>query len=204
MAFFTLEKSFEIYLRSIISKRRHCSSAMSDFWKKLEKASASNRKLAETAVAKNVFAFFVSKGLLIGEDTKRKVSNVKIKDCLIIGETLEPRILELLPAAIIHYPSAFLDLGKIPPDLALVISAVKKAIINNSKITDRPSFKEIPFDVMLRWASLPPLDKRVKDYSEKRVLRSYRFKTKTIAELKRRSEMEGISTTEYLEKLIGA
>ena len=63
-----------------------------------------------------------------------------------VVNNVEPRVLEVLPAALIHYPSAFTNAGKLPEKLKEVI----EKILANSE--EGPSYGDILYRNMKRWA----------------------------------------------------
>ncbi len=138
---------------------------MSDFLKKI-KANAKRNELNRKDIRfKNVMALLKGKGLL---DTNLPITGapgmrVEIKDAIWAGRNVEPRILEVLPAAILHYRKNFLGLEQTPEVLELVL----KAIRNNA--ADGPVFESVPFAKMKHWANIRLKDKRTKPVNEKKV-----------------------------------
>jgi hypothetical protein len=146
---------------------------------------------------KNIFGFFVNKGLLYG-DVKKPVSTFKIEieDIFYIGENIEPRVLEVFPAALIHFPKTFIGKSKIPKEMNEIIKNIKK----NKKTG--PNYKHIEYKNMYRWAQKNLNDKRTRKLEDIKVNKTFRFKPDVYKKLREKSKDQNISATELLEKLI--
>ncbi|MCO6432567.1 MAG: hypothetical protein J5J00_17065 [Deltaproteobacteria bacterium] len=142
-------------------------------------------------------AFLSGKGLLIvpGIDP-RPSQEITITAALRVGRELEPRILEVLPAAIIHFPASFTSLNAIPRDLQRVIYAISK------DAKEGPAFEGIPYQVMKRWANTALPDKRVVPASERRRMKSFRLHPDAVQKLKTLCKKRGLSESEVLESLL--
>ena len=147
--------------------------------------------------ARKVLGFFVAKGLLILPDVAPGGTvKLNISDVLWVAENIEPRVLSVLPAAIIHFPRSFLDPEKIPHKLKAVIAAIK------SGAEDGPDLPGFPFTEFRRWAYFTLKDKRSRPLGEQKVRKTYRFKPDVVKTLEQRARMENISETALIESLI--
>lgn len=107
----------------------------------------------------------------------RTGAKIYLEDALWAGRNVEPRILEVLPAAIIHFRTNFLGLENAPPEIQNLL----KAIRNNKK--DGPDFEGIEYKKMKHWANIPLKDKRTKPAKELRIPKTLRLKPDTITKL---------------------
>jgi len=89
---------------------------------------------------------------------------LSIKDYVWAG-SIEPRILELLPALIIKKPSLFADLENCPKDLKLIVKEIRSGQASGD-------YHGIPAKSYLRWVSL--VGHRGREASQ---LKSFRFST---------------------------
>ena len=144
-----------------------------------------------------VLGFLIAKGFLFGTKIKRR-PNVKIffEEALWVGHHVEPRVIEVLPAAILHFPKTFIGYNDMPAELNTIISLIKK------HKEEGPDYKGIRFYDMKRWADRLLPDKRTKPSSEIRINKTYRFTLKTLEKMKIRSKTQGLSITQYLERLV--
>jgi hypothetical protein len=112
---------------------------------------------------------------------------VEVDDVLWAG-SLEPRILELLPALIVKRPALFADVAKLPDDLA---TAVRSLRMNR----EPGEFRGIPGADLLRW--LPSVGQRGKLPSR---LKSFRLRPDDLALLERLSQTLGLSQTNVVRR----
>jgi hypothetical protein len=142
-----------------------------------------------------IFGFFVGKGLLGVEDVKPLPTiKVDILEALKIGTEIEPRVLEVLPAAMLRFPRSFLNWDKIPEKLSLVLECIKK----NKDVG--PDLAGLPYKDLKRWANIELPDKRSIPVNERRVRTNWRLKPATLAEIKRRAIEKNIDETEVIER----
>ncbi len=146
---------------------------------------------------KKVLGFLIAKGFLLGEGIKPK-PNVKIliEEALWVGKKVEPRVLEVLPAALIHFPKTFIGYAFIPLDLMEIIECIKK----NKEMG--PDYFGIRYQDMKRWAEKSSNDKRTKPLSQIRVNKTLRFNAYLWNKIKSHAQSKNISLTQYLEDLI--
>lgn len=146
------------------------------------KAKAEQNKLNRRDLRfKKAMGIFKAKGLLQTnlDIPARTGAKIDLKDALWAGRNVEPRILEVLPAAIIHHRASFLGLENIPKEL----DGVLKAIRNDAN--EGPDFEGITFAKMKNWANARLKDKRTKPAKELRQPKTLRFKADTITKLHR-------------------
>lgn len=109
----------------------------------------------------------------------RTGAKIDLEDALWAGRNVEPRILEVLPAALIHYPANFLGLEKAPKEIQNIV----KNILNNKK--EGPDFEGIEYKKMKHWANVLLKDKRTKPAKDLRIPKTLRLKPDTIAKLEK-------------------
>lgn len=154
------------------------------------------RRTFEGMVA-DVMGFLVAKGLLISSDCKPKGSaKLFSHEVMRVAEEYEPRVLEVLPAAIIHFPRSFRDKEKFPPQLFEVVNRIKKGSLRG------PNFNGIRYSQMRRWAEITLADKRARPLRDQRKLISFRLKPSQINRLKIVAKEKGQSATGVLQELL--
>lgn len=142
--------------------------------------------------------FLVAKGFLRTNLSIPKLPNkrVNLADAIWAGKNVEPRILEVLPAAVLRLPRHFsLDREKFP-ELFLAVEALRK------KQEEGPSVWGIPYDKYKIWVNLTLLDKRTKEATEKRVTKTFRFSPAAINTLKGQARLLQCTETEVIERLL--
>lgn len=124
--------------------------------------------------------------------------NVKldVADVLWVADQIEPRVLEVLPAALIHFPKTFIRVENLPEELKQIVRAMKKGESSSS------NFDGIAYKEMKRWADLQLVDRRTKPLSKKRQSRNYRFMPETLERLKKIAKNLGKTETTVIEELI--
>jgi len=144
-----------------------------------------------------VIGWLVGKGLLFAPDVPPlKSGKLKIKDVLWVAENAEPRVFEILPSALLHYPASFMGWEDLPPDLLDVLSALKWKRANS------PDFRGIPFHKISFWADYPLPDRRLKPISQRKIMRSFRLAPDVIQRISHEAAKQGLSEAEYLERLV--
>lgn len=144
-----------------------------------------------------VLGFFVAKGLLIGRKILPK-GNVKLnlKDVYWVGNHVEPRVFEVLPAAMLHFPKTFIGGAHAPAELLEVIRAIQLGEKNG------PDFMGMRFRDMRKWANHKTKDKRTKPLSQIKRNKTLRLSPKALAALEEKSKKAGVSQTYFLEMLL--
>lgn len=145
-----------------------------------------------------VLGFFIAKKYLLGTHRFSAFKNVKlsIEDVLWVAQNFEPRVLEVFPAAFLHFPRTFIFSDHMPDQLKLIISKIKR------NDPDGPDFKGIRYHNMKRWADLPLSDRRTKPLSQKRLNKTFRLQPNVINAIKKQSNELGVSETQFIERLI--
>ena len=160
------------------------------------KISTDLSKPSQTTKAR-VIGFLVAKGLLIAPSVKPMSSvKIKISDAVNTGLTFEPRVLEVLPAALLHFPRSFLGYDDMPEQLKQVLACIRRGDESG------PSIAGIPYSAMLRWANEPLPDKRTRPEKERRITKAFRLKKSTLDRLLRGAQKARMSQAAYIEKLL--
>lgn len=145
-----------------------------------------------------MMGFLVAKGFLKTNFEVHPFPNLRLRiaDVLWAGENIEPRILEVLPAAILRLGKHFdLDGGRYP-ELALVVDQLR------AREKEGASFRGMPYEKMKVWADLPLRDKRVKAIAKRKVSKTFRLEPEIIDKLRALAVKSSCSETEVLETLI--
>lgn len=111
------------------------------------------------------------KGLLkANQKFKLYRPRININDAVWAGLNVEPRIIEVLPAAILHFPKAFTGIKTLPKDLTRILNLIRE------NAEEGPAFYGTDFKKMKFWANTPLRDKRTKPTREKRQTKTFRLK----------------------------
>lgn len=146
---------------------------------------------------RKIFGFFVGKGLLGKEGVEpMPTAKLDINDVIRAGLEVEPRILEVLPAAMLRFPRSFLNWDEMPEKLATVLDCIKK------NKNDGPDLAGLPYKDLKRWANFELPDKRTIPVKEKKIPSYFRLRPAAIAALKKRASRERISEAEVIERLL--
>ena len=145
-----------------------------------------------------VMGFLVAKGFL---HTNTKIplnpnEHISLNDAVWAGRFVEPRVLEVLPAAYERFKKHFSGDMDIIEKLEQIIGCVKQK--GNQEI----AFYGISIDKITPWFFIRLRDGRSKSLDERKVSKSFRFKPQTVNILKRLKAQTGRSETEILENLI--
>jgi len=146
----------------------------------------------------NAMAFLVAKGFLKTNLEIPSLPNLKLSvdDMIWAGENGEPRILEVLPAAVLRLSKHFdLDPQK-HPQLATIVDQLRRRELEGL------SFHGIEYQKLRVWAEFSLRDKRVKTISEKKVSKTFRLNPKVIKKLKEKASQENCTETDLLERMI--
>ncbi|MFH1018185.1 MAG: hypothetical protein V1798_08405 [Pseudomonadota bacterium] len=139
----------------------------------------------------------IAKGLLRAEDIP-PLPNAKfnVRDVLWVAEHVEPRVLEVFPAAYLHFPRAFLRHKDLPPDLVRIIQTVKRQQPN---VAD---YRGIRVRDMIRWANRVLPDRRTRPTRAIRRNKTLRLRPEVIAHLSSLAVRTGKTETRVVEELI--
>lgn len=146
----------------------------------------------------NAIGFFVAKGFLKTNFPVQPKPNKKLKidDVMWAGTNVEPRLLEVLPAAVLRLEKHF-DYDKNKHEaLAKIIQQLK----NRQERGD--AFLGVPYTRFKVWLDLPLKDGRTVLYNEKRVTKTYRLQSDVIAKLKKLAHDWNCSETEALQRSV--
>jgi hypothetical protein len=145
-----------------------------------------------------VLGFLVAKGFLY-TNTKIPLNpneHINLKDAIWAGRFVEPRILEVLPAAYERFKKHFSGDAATIEKLERIIDGIKR------KDNHKTEFYGIAIDKIMPWFFIRLRDKRSKSIDKRKVSKTFRFKPETVNSLKSLKEQSGQSETEILEKLI--
>lgn len=161
------------------------------------KAKADARKRKDPRFL-NTMGFLVAKGFLGANYPLPRLPNKKlfIEDAVWAGKNLEPRILEVLPAAVLRLGAHFNYNPKTHLELAGVIRALKRDQAKG------PEFYGVPYAKIKVWMGLPLADRRTKQPGEKKVPRTFRLAPAAAKKLKELAKNSDCTETEFLERKI--
>jgi hypothetical protein len=142
--------------------------------------------------------FLSAKGFLHANYSVPNLPNIRIdvEDALWAGRNVEPRILEVLPAAIARLRAHFhWDPIKHKALLQVVDDLAKRREVSEG-------FEGVSYKKLQIWANHPLRDTRVKGINNKKVLKTFRFNPSTLEALSTISNSNGCSETSTIETLI--
>ena len=122
--------------------------------------------------------------------------HINLTDAIWAGRFVEPRILEVLPAAYERFKRHFSGDAETVEKLEQIIDRVKQK--NDHKI----EFYGISIKKIRPWFFIRIRDRRSKSLDERKVSKTFRFKPETVAILKNLKDQTGQSETAILENLI--
>jgi len=145
-----------------------------------------------------VMGFLVAKGFL---HTNTKIllnpnEHINLDDAVWAGRFVEPRILEVLPAAYERFKKHFSGDRDAVEKLEQIIACVKQ------KDNQEMAFYGISIDKIKPWFFIRLRDGRSKPMDQRKVSKTYRFKPETVRILKTFKDQSGRSETEILEDLV--
>ena len=166
------------------------------FLKRAKAAARQNERLRKDPRFVRVIGLLKAKGFLFTNLPIREMPRVHItvQDAIWAGENVEPRILEVLPAAVHRLKRNIQYDPEEHPDLRDVIEAVQ----NGKEAT----FRGIAADKIAPWFYLDLRDKRYKIPLEHKRLKTFRLNPRLIDRLKLCSKRMGKSETQVIEELI--
>lgn len=169
-----------------------------DLLKKIARAAKEDEKKRHDRRYLEVMGFLVAKGFLRSNQDILPAPNkrVLIDDAIWAGKNVEPRILEMLPAAVLRLPKHFdLDRAK-HTELAVTIDRLKRMD------ADGPALWGIAYNKLKVWTDFDLRDGRTKTFGEKKVTKTFRLSPAAISKLKERAKKLRCTETEALEKAI--
>jgi hypothetical protein len=161
-----------------------------------KKASLKNAKKRKDIRFLNVMGFLVAKGFLYTNQQIQKLPNARIdiEDAIWAGKNLEPRILEVLPAAVIRLGKHFNFDPQMHRELNYAIEGLK-----SNKEGD---FFGIPLAKIRPWLNIRLKDRRTKREIEKKIPKTFRLRLDTIGKLKALKNSTRKSEAQIIEDLI--
>ena len=121
---------------------------------------------------------------------------IKIDDAIWAGKNVEPRILEVLPAAVLRLNRHFdLDAAS-QPELARAVEQLRR------RSEQGDLFCGVPYDKYRIWADFPLDDKRMKLPARKKIVKTFRLEPPLVEKLRSLSKAKGCSETSVLERMI--
>ena len=170
-----------------------------DFIKKIEILAQQDKKRRLDPRYLKVMGFLVAKGFLY-VNNKRIFLNpnghINIADAIWAGQFVEPRILEVLPAAYERFKRHFSGDAETVEKLEQIIDRIKQ------KSDQSIEFYGIPIEKIRPWFFIRLRDRRSKSLDERKVSKTFRFKPETVDILKKLKDQTGQSETAILENLI--
>lgn len=146
----------------------------------------------------NTMGFLVAKGFLKTNYSLPLTPNRRLvlDDVIWAGQNIEPRILEVLPAAVLRLGKHFDFNPKKHIELNRVIEQLKK----NEKQGD--DFFGIPYKKIKIWTEFQLPDKRVKKVTEKKIMKTLRLSPAAQDKLKKTAELRKCTETEVIENFL--
>lgn len=125
-------------------------------------------------------------------DDLPRPDRVSLADLLFAG-TVEPRVLELLPAVVLKRPRLVRLPKRLPPDLEVVLASVREG-------RALPSFRGVPPAAYLPW-----IERLGREGRGKAVMRSFRLRPEDLRRLRELKAATGVaSETEVLREALAA
>lgn len=147
------------------------------------------------AALRKTLGFLIAKGLLHNDDIDIDPTAVlDVSEAINCGLEYEPRILEVLPSAVLRFPASFTGKDKAPAKFNAVLRCLKA----NEDVG--PDLGGVTFTAIKRWANFGLPDQRTKPLSERRIMKSLRLHPSTIAEIKRRAKELGTTESEVIDR----
>ncbi len=147
-----------------------------------------------------VVGFLVAKGFLHCNEKIPLYPNehINLNDAIWSGRFVEPRILEVLPAAYARFTNHFSGDADLVQKIEHVIKGIKQP--NDHTI----EFYGMPLEKIKPWFFIRLKDGRSKPLDKRKVPKTYRFKPETVDTLKKMKDQTGKTETEIIEGLIAA
>lgn len=143
---------------------------------------------------RRVIGLLIAKGYLIADHVPpAPQAKVSVGEALWAAAELEPRVLEVLPAALIAFPKSFTGIEALPAELQRIIALLKAGS------DEGPAFGGFSYSQFRRWTEHRPLDRRSKPLSQKRVTLSFRISRKAVQQLNAIAQREGVPRSHLIE-----
>ncbi|MEZ4846859.1 MAG: hypothetical protein R2877_08005 [Bdellovibrionota bacterium] len=121
---------------------------------------------------------------------------IPAKDALWVAKNIEPRVLEVLPAALLHFPKAFLFKDQLPKEFLEIISDIQKGKPEGN------DYNGIAYKDMLRWANIQLKDQRTKKQEDKKTNMTLRLTEKHKTKFKNIAKRKNTTPTKLFEDWI--
>ena len=166
--------------------------------KKINKLAQQDKKRRLDPRYLKIMGFLVAKGFLyINQKIPLNPNrHINLNDAIWAGRFVEPRILEVLPAAYERFKRHFSGEADTVENLEQIINYIKQK--NNHKI----DFYGISIEKIKPCFFIRLRDGRSKSLDKRKVSKTYRFKPETVDILNSLKDQTGQTETEILEKLI--
>jgi hypothetical protein len=165
----------------------------------IKKAALIDNKNRKDIRYKKAMAFLVRKGFLKTNSNFENYyqARIRIKDLIWAGLNVEPRILEVLPAAAARLPKAFIF------DASKNTQTLQKVIIDlNENKEIGADFLKIPYLKIKVWMNLALNDKRTKMTQDKKIMRTFRLNPETVQKMELLKKKNGTTEAALIERLI--
>lgn len=168
--------------------------------KKIDELAQLDKKRRADPRYLKIMGFLVAKGFLY---TNKKIplrpnEHINLADAIWAGRFVEPRILEVLPAAYERFKKHFSGDADTIAKFEHVINCIRH------KNNPSSEFYGISLEKIKPWFFIRLRDRRSKSLDKRKVSKTFRFKPETAEILKNLKDQTGQSETEILEKLIAA
>lgn len=168
----------------------------SDIKRKAELLNSKARAVQNSKLYERVVGILSGLGFLIAPGVvPLPQSKVDFEDALEIGLNIEPRVLEVLPAAVLSFPGSFRHFEKAPDGFKQIVQALKSG-------KEGPDFHGITFSKFFEAANRPIRNRKRKVVTERRISKTFRFSPNTIQSMIRRAREKNLDYTMYIEQLI--
>lgn len=168
---------------------------------KIKKAAEKDARKRKDLRYKRAMAFLTKKGLLKAnmDFEKYYVAKLQIADLIWAGKNVEPRILEVLPAAAVRLPKAFKFRTADQDENELRV--VMNELAHGAEVGH--DFLKTPYAKIKVWMNLRLTDQRTKPQQEKKITKTFRLTPTVVKKLEMlRLKFGFVSETAVLEKLV--
>lgn len=166
--------------------------------RKIKRKSDLDRKNRKDSRFLDTMGFLMAKGFLRANFRVPLLPNkrLRVEDAIWAGLNVEPRILEVLPAAVLRLGKHFDFDAEVYPDLARLLGQLR------ARKEEGDAFFDVRYAKLRIWTEFPLKDGRVKSLAHKKVAKTFRLSPKALDRLKIISLAKGCTETESLESLI--
>ncbi len=167
-----------------------------DIKNRLKVINDQNKEIHNSASYLRVIGVLSGLGFLIAPNIKPCAnSKIDFEEAFKIGISIEPRVLEVLPAAILSFPKSFLHYEKASVEFKQLVEAIRKGKVG-------ADYNGIKFDKFYQAAIRPIKNRKRKIMTERRISKTFRLRPAVVNEITRRSKELGLDQTAYIESLI--